>query len=59
MAPINKPLLCPLVNNTFDILLQIPVNEQKGERMFCRHTVVCAAASSVSPHLRPFAVCFV
>lgn len=46
MAPISKPLLYLLVNNTFDILLQIPVNEQKGERTFCRHAVVHAAASS-------------
>lgn len=49
MAPISKPLLYPLVNNTFDILLQIPVNEQKGERTFSRHTLVHAAASSAPP----------
>lgn len=49
MAPISKPLLYLLVNNTFDILLQIPVNEQKGERTFSRHTLVHAAASSAPP----------
>lgn len=51
-------LACPLVNNTFDILLQIPVNEQKGEQCFAGRQKLMLS-SLQSRNLCPLVVIFV